>query len=554
MSADTQRVDANGSRLRPVLVYACMLILASCGNSNTEPPPVLSTLVVTLSAASLQSGQSGSASVAGLDQHGAPISLGAVAWTSSVPSVATISAAGSISALSPGTTSISASAGNRLGAASLTVLSVPVASLSIAPTTATIAVGDQSTFVATVMGANGMILTDRAVSWTSSDASRAEVSDNGVVTGLAIGTATVFATSEGHSSSVPVTLTAPPFTSLIAGSEHTCGLSRSGAMLCWGWVNAGAMGISSGYAGPAPLPTTVIGKLAFRSGYSSSQTICGLLAAGTAYCWGTAIPTLGTTRSPTVAAAGMSFASLAVADDHACGLTDSGQTYCWGANDSGQLGNGTVSGASSVPVAVRGGLAFNQLATGLGFTCGLTAAGTAYCWGLNIDGAVGDGTTTDRTSPTPVIGGLVFTQLVASGAVCGITRNGALYCWGNNWSGALGNGTTMSPRYPVAVKGGLSFTAVSVGDHTCGITTGGAMYCWGANDYGELGDGTTTRISRTTPTPVGGGLTFTHVAVGGHHTCAIAASGQTYCWGMNGAGQLGDGTTTWHFLPTPIAH
>jgi len=90
---------------------------------------------------------------------------------------------------------------------------------------------------------------------------------------------------------------------------------------------------------------------------------------------------------------------------------------------------------------------------------------------------------------------------------CGVTSSGAAYCWGNNPAGELGNGTTTNSTTPVAVSGGLTFVAVSAGDaHTCGVTPSGAAYCWGGNGYGELGNGTTTTSLR--PVAVSGGLTF----------------------------------------------
>jgi len=106
---------------------------------------------------------------------------------------------------------------------------------------------------------------------------------------------------------------------------------------------------------------------------------------------------------------------------------------------------------------------------------------------------------------------------------------------------------------PTSVVGGLTFTSLALGaQHTCGLTSGGTAYCWGANEEGQLGDGTFAP-RRLTPTPVAGGLTFTSLALGEVHTCGLTSGGAAYCWGWNGGGQLGDGTTSPRSTPTPVA-
>ena len=148
------------------------------------------------------------------------------------------------------------------------------------------------------------------------------------------------------------------------------------------------------------------------------------------------------------------------------------------------------------------------MSAGWNHTCGTTTAGKAYCWGYGGEGALGNGTGTNRFSPRAVSGTRTYSRVFASGAhTCGVTNGGKAFCWGGNYSGELGDGTTSTRMTPVAVRGGLLFSQLSShGYHTCGVTADvGVGYCWGSNYNGQVGDATTTS-PRLTPTRVAGAL------------------------------------------------
>jgi alpha-tubulin suppressor-like RCC1 family protein len=235
---------------------------------------------------------------------------------------------------------------------------------------------------------------------------------------------------------------------------------------------------------------------------------------------------------------------VSVGFDHSCGVAATGQAYCWGHNNYGQLGASTPASEASVPIEVSGGFGFVTVTSGGGHACGLTAQGVAYCWGNNVTGQLGDGNAPhNRIAPEAVLGGHAFSSVAAAGThTCGVTTAGDIYCWGYNAEGQLGNAAAGNETdTPVLADGGRSFAAVTVGDaHTCGLATDGAAYCWGSNHIGSLGDGNAA-VDSDVPVPVAGGHIFVDVSAGAGHTCGIADTGVTHCWGANYTGQLGNG-------------
>jgi alpha-tubulin suppressor-like RCC1 family protein len=311
-----------------------------------------------------------------------------------------------------------------------------------------------------------------------------------------------------------------------AGGHHTCGITTAGAAYCWGYDRALTR------ATPVPVAGAVAFKAMSTGNYHTcGVSVAGAAYCWGPNGSGELGDGTTTERlSPVLVAGGLSFLTVGAGNDFSCGITPAGAAYCWGANYTGQLGDGTLTNHST-PMPVAGGLTFTRLGVSGLAACGTTAAGAAYCWGLNELGELGagtlisDGICQDRlypcsAIPLPVAGGLSFTTLsggIANGHSCGLTATGAAYCWGWNVLGQLGDGTTSgndqcypqgpenSPSpcstVPVAVAGNLSFAVVSAGAfHTCGVTKTGAAYCWGGNEAGQLGDG--TGVQRLTPVPV----------------------------------------------------
>lgn len=255
-------------------------------------------------------------------------------------------------------------------------------------------------------------------------------------------------------------------------------------------------------------------------------------------------------RSVAVAVRALRFIALRAGPaDHTCGLTDDDVAFCWGANDLGQLALPNLSQSAS-PVASPHTPTFAAVTAGATFSCGARVSGSVYCWGSSARGRLGAGVDQVSTA-TPV---LVSDSLAMGGLVsgwnhtCGLA-NGVLICWGEN-PGA--GGTTPITWTPAAVPGSpaLSALAASVG-FGCGLTGDGSPFCWGTNGAGQLGNG--SLAATPTPTAVAGGLRFVSLAAGWTHACGLTGAGVVYCWGGGGAGQLGTGDTIGRLTPVALA-
>jgi alpha-tubulin suppressor-like RCC1 family protein len=421
-------------------------------------------------------------------------------------------------------------------------------------------------------------------------------------------------TTVHRSSAADVAGLASGVVALSGGGDHTCALTQAGAVRCWGSNSNGELGNGSSdgsFSSPVSVTGLDTGVVAIAAG---GLHTCALTSVSAVKCWGRNVQgQLGdgtmTNRNSPVDVVGLAndVAKLVAGGGHTCALSSGGAISCWGFNFAGQLGDGTTTNRSR-PVAVPGwernmaGVAAGEghtcarsagggvkcvglnavgqlgdgtqanravpknvarfaegvvsVSSGLLHTCGLTAAGGVMCWGDNLDGQLGDGTTADRLSPVPVVGLAAGVKQISLGAYhsCALTGAGGVMCWGYNGVAGLGDGTTTSRATPVAVVGLASGVAqVSAGlYHTCALTTAGGVKCWGNNANGQLGYGTTT--SYLTAVGVFGlSSGVASIAAGDFHTCALTIAGGMKCWGSNFNGKLGTGTTTpQHTTPVDV--
>jgi len=352
-------------------------------------------------------------------------------------------------------------------------------------------------------------------------------------------------------------------TAITAGGLHTCALTATGGVKCWGNNDYGQLGSEATTEDGQPTPVDVFGLdsgvIAIAAGLYHT---CALTAAGVVVCWGDNDDgQLGdgttTNRWTPVDVSGLTSGVTAITGggNHTCALTAAGGVKCWGYNGSGQLGDGTTT-RRLTPTDVSGlDSGVTAIAAGGSHTCALTAAGGVKCWGGNYYGQLGDGTTTRRLTPADVSGlDSGVTAITAGGRhTCALTAAGGVKCWGNNSGGQLGGRIANYRPWPADVSNLTSgVIALSAGNPTCALTAAGGVKCWGYNEYGQLGDGTTT--DRLTPVDVPGLASgVTALAAGENHTCALTTAGGVKCWGENYYGQLGDGTTDHQTTPVAVS-
>jgi alpha-tubulin suppressor-like RCC1 family protein len=492
------------------------------------------------------------------DAGGNTLSGRAVAWTSDDPGVASISDVGRITGVAPGTVGVSATSEGKVGSATVTVNAPPVqvATVEVTALDATMLAGSSVQLAATPRDAGGGVITGRSVTWSSSNA-RATVDVGGLVTAVTAGPASITATAGGVHG-VTTTTVVVRFTAITAAMEHTCALTPDGEAYCWGLNNVGQLG--NGTQTNTDAPAKVLGGLRFTKlvamGMPPVTHTCGLTTSHALYCWGRnyngelGSPGSDFSTTPVPVTGGLQFKDVAGNQVLTCGVTTGHQAYCWGAGSSGELGDGGASNQYLVPHAVVGGLQFESITVAWGHVCALTTAGEALCWGYNGHGQLGTGDDLPRSVPTAVQGGLLFTQISAGGAyTCGITTGSRAYCWGFNTGGQLGVGDQLDRATPAAVSGALALAGITAGQsETCAVGSDATGYCWGWLI------GTPSPTPTLVPVPIGGGLSWTSLSGAENGACGIAAGPLAYCWGVDDTGQQGNGSDPSSLSPARVLY
>ncbi len=348
-----------------------------------------------------------------------------------------------------------------------------------------------------------------------------------------------------------------------AGLSHSCAIYTDSTVKCWGSGNLGDLGDGNATTSYTPVSVSNI------TNPIDIVASCAVISGGTMKCWGdNGYGQVGdgttTQRNSPVDVSGITNASKVFSSRNKsiCALLDNSSISCWGPNWGGQLGDGTTTNRST-PQTINNISTATDLALAEGHTCALLSDGTVKCWGWNMNGQLGDGSTTNRTSPVTFSGVSNAKDIaVSERSTCILFNDGTVKCIGKNNLGQLGDGTTNDRTSLVSVIGITSGTKIVGADwHYCVLLSDHTIKCWGGNYTGQLGDGSTSDSS--TPVTVSGISNAMDISAFGWAqqagepdkpegtNCALLSDKGAKCWGYNNRGQVGTGSNSPRIITTP---
>ena len=358
-----------------------------------------------------------------------------------------------------------------------------------------------------------------------------------------------------------------------SSSTFSCSLANN-EMKCWGNSGFGQLGLGSLVSQSTPQPVSFgFGAYATEISLGYGEHACAIINDGSARCWGAGQfgrigdGTGDNKQSPSPVAFSQKFASnttataISLGDQHTCAILNYGNVSCWGRGYGSAIGkhNNNDQNYPQATNSLGVGRTAENISLGYQFACAILDNGLVSCWGSGGDGQMGNGNNAGSNpipTPTSSLGANRTAVAIASGTThtCVILDNGSVSCWGQNSYGALGRGTEGGYSSNPALTNSLgpNRTAVSISAgyaNTCVVLDNGEAKCWGYNGGGQLGDGTTTSQYSPTTVLMSSELRFSSIDISSGHNCAVFENGHATCWGYNTDGQYGDGSFSNRIVP-----
>lgn len=334
--------------------------------------------------------------------------------------------------------------------------------------------------------------------------------------------------------------------SVAAGESHSLVLTNEGNLWGWGRNGYGQLGNGATTDSSPPVQTSnLTGVSDFAAGQYHS---IALKSDGTVWAWGSNIHGVGGEGSSDITStpeqvSGLSDVSgIGAGDTHSLAVKNDGSVWTWGDNTYGQLGDGTTT-TRPTPVQVHELSDVSAVVGGFYSSIALKNDGTVWAWGINSNGQLGDGSTTNHSTPVQVSGLSGISSIAVGPAgnhILALKNDGTVWAWGWNYYGQLGDGTTTNRSTPVQVSNLSDVSQISNGyTHSLALKSDGTVWTWGSNGAGQLGD--ETRTNRSTPVQVSNLSGVSAIAGGGSHSVALKNDGTARAWGSNNYEQLGIG-------------
>ena len=354
-----------------------------------------------------------------------------------------------------------------------------------------------------------------------------------------------------------------PFVQIAASKSYDVFLGVRANGTLWGWGYGFNYQIGTNYQGRYTTPVQVGSATTWKSVSLGGSHTVAVRTDGTLWAWGTNTAgqvgngTTTTATTPVQIGSGTTWALAAAGTNHTVAIKTDGTLWAWGSNTSGQLGQGTSDvAAHSSPVQVGTSTTWKStgqsLAAGGDFSMAVSNNGTLWTWGANGNGQIGNGTVTNATSPVQ-IGTATNWSSVAAGVAfsAALHSDGTLWTWGANGSGQLGDGTLGQNLSPAQIGTATNWQTLMTGSaFAMAVRTDGSLWSWGANLNGQLGQGFIDLVVRgTVPTQVGTGTSWQLVAPALSSSAAVKTDGTPWTWGYNNDGELGYNER----LPLPAA-